>query len=145
MQAVAEVPTFSRQADRIFSEDEKRELIDFLSENPLAGAEIPGTGGVRKLRFPISGRGKRGGARIIYLYLGKAKPIYALLAYTKSGRADLTPDERHAVKTLAAAIKRQLRQRPHDLGQRSPDATQRASTSGKAAGTRRSPRSDRPP
>ena len=145
MQAVAETPTFSRQADRIFSEDEKREVIDFLSENPLTGDEIPGTGGVRKLRVAASGRGKRGGARIIYLYLGKAMPIYALLAYTKSRRADLTPDERHAVKALATAIKRQFRQRPHDLEQHSPDDTQRASISERALGTRWSPRSDRPP
>ena len=49
MQTVAETPTFSRQADKLFSEDEKRELIDFLAEHPLAGDEIPGTGGVRKL------------------------------------------------------------------------------------------------
>ena len=145
MQAVAETPTFSRQTDRMFSEDEKREVIDFLSENPLAGTEIPGTGGVRKLRFAASGRGKRGGARIIYLYLGEAMPIYALLAYTKSRRADLTPDERQGVKALAAAIKRELRQRPHDLGQHSLDATPRAFTSGKAPGARWSPSSERPP
>ena len=54
MQAVAETPTFSRQTERIFSEDEKREVIGFLSENPLAGDEIPGTGGVRKLRVAAS-------------------------------------------------------------------------------------------
>ena len=59
MQTVAETPTFSRQADKLFSEDEKRELIDYLAENPLAGDEIPGTGGVRKIRFGASGRGKR--------------------------------------------------------------------------------------
>ena len=49
VQTVAETPTFSRQADRLFSENEKRELIDLLAENPLAGDKIPGTGGVRKL------------------------------------------------------------------------------------------------
>ncbi len=65
MQTVAETPTFSRQADKLFREDEKRELINFLAENPLAGDEIPGTGGVRKLRFAVPGRGKRGGARVI--------------------------------------------------------------------------------
>ena len=54
MQTVAETPTFSRQAAKLFSEDEKRELIDFLAEHPLAGDEIPGTGGVRKLRFAPS-------------------------------------------------------------------------------------------
>ena len=145
MQAVAETPTFSRQTDRIFSEDEKREVIAFLSENPLASDEIPGTGGVRKLRVAASGRGKRGGARIIYLYLGKAIPIYALLAYTKGQQANLTPDAREAVKALATAIKRQLRQRPQALGQHSPDVTQRESIAGRTLDTRWSPRSDRPP
>ena len=66
MRTVAETPIFSRQIDKLFSEDEKRELIDYLAENPLAGDEIPGTGGVRKVRFAASGRGKRGGARVIY-------------------------------------------------------------------------------
>ena len=56
------------------NDDEKRELIDFLAENPLAGDEIPGTGGVRKVRFAASGRGKRGGARIIYYYLDDTVP-----------------------------------------------------------------------
>ena len=51
MRTVAETPTFSRQADRLFDEDERRELIDFLAENPLAGGLIPGAGGVRKPRF----------------------------------------------------------------------------------------------
>ena len=50
MQTVVETPTFMRQADKLFSEDERRELIDFLAKNPLAGDKIQGTGGVRKLR-----------------------------------------------------------------------------------------------
>ena len=105
MQTVAETPTFSRQADKLFREEEKRELIDYLATNPLAGDEIPGTGGVRKLRFAASGRGKRGGARIVYYYLDERIPLYALLAYAKSDQADLTPDERRAVAALASALK----------------------------------------
>ena len=106
MQTVAETPTFSRQADKLFSEDEKRELIDFLAEHPLAGDEIPGTGGVRKLRFAAFGRGKRGGARVIYYYyLDEAMPVYALLAYAKTAKTDMTPDERRTVSKLAAALK----------------------------------------
>ena len=105
MQTVAETPTFSRQADKLFNEDERRELIDFPTENPLAGGEIPGTGGVRKLRFAALGRGKRGGARVIYYYLDEAMPVYALLAYAKTTQADMTPDERSAVSALAAALK----------------------------------------
>ena len=111
MQTVAETPTFSRQADKLFNDDERRELIDYLAEHPLAGSEIPGTGGVRKMRFGASGRGKRGGARVIYFFGGEGMPIYALLAYSKSGKTDLTPGESRAVAALAAAIKLQGRQR----------------------------------
>ncbi len=105
MQTVAETPTFTRQADKLFSEGERRELIDHLAENPLAGDEIPGTGGVRKLRFAALGRGKRGGVRVIYFYSGEDIPLYALLAYAKSSKADLNPSERRAVSAIVAAIK----------------------------------------
>ncbi|MDE0389299.1 MAG: type II toxin-antitoxin system RelE/ParE family toxin [Rhodospirillales bacterium] len=105
MRTVVETPTFSRQVDKLFSEEEKRELIDFLAANPLAGDEIPGTGGVRKLRFAASGRGKRGGARVVYYYLDDAMPVYALLAYAKAAKTDLTPKERRAVTAIAAQLK----------------------------------------
>ena len=105
MQTVAETPTFTRQADKLLSVDDKRELIDFLAEDPMAGDLISGTGGVRKLRFATSGRGKRGGARVIYYYLDGMMPIYLLLAYAKSAKSDLTPREKHAVSTLVAALK----------------------------------------
>ena len=105
MQTVIETPTFTRQADKLFSEDEKRELIDVLAENPLAGDEIPSTGGVRKLRFAASGRGKRGGARVIYYYLDRAMPVYALLVYTKAAKIDMTPEEKRTVSAIAAALK----------------------------------------
>ncbi|MDE0357077.1 MAG: hypothetical protein OXN92_04970 [Gammaproteobacteria bacterium] len=65
----------------MFNEDERRDLIDFLVEHPLAGDEIPGT--VR-----------RGGARVIYFFGGEGVPIYALLAYSKSDKTDLNPSER---------------------------------------------------
>ena len=105
MQTVAETPTFIRQADKLFGEEERKELIDYLAENPLAGEEIPGTGGVRKLRFAASGRGKRGGARVIYFYGGERMPVYALLAYAKSAKTDLSPPERRTIRALAAALK----------------------------------------
>jgi len=105
MRTVAETPIFSRQIDKLFSEDEKRELIDYLAENPLAGDEIPGTGGVRKVRFAASGRGKRGGARVIYYYLDETMPIYALLAYAKNAKDDMTPDEKRAVSALVVVLK----------------------------------------
>ncbi|WP_420617299.1 addiction module toxin RelE [Candidatus Palauibacter sp.] len=111
MHTVAETPIFSRQADKLFSKEERREVIDYLAENPLAGDEIPGTGGVRKMRFRASGRGKRGGVRVIYFFGGGGVPIYALLAYSKSDKTDLSPGERRTVAALVDAIKLHGRQR----------------------------------
>ncbi len=111
MQTVAETPIFTRQTEKLFSEDEKNELIDFLAENPLAGDEIPGTGGVRKVRFAASGRGKRGGARVIYYYLDETTPLYALLAYAKNAKDDMTSEEKRTVAALAAALKAAWKER----------------------------------
>jgi len=66
---------------------------------------IPGTGGVRKLRFAATGKGKRGGARVIYYYLDGSLPLYALLAYPKNAKSDMTPDEKRAVTALVTALK----------------------------------------
>lgn len=106
MQTVAETPIFSRQAAKLFDEEQKRELINFLAENPLAGDEIPSTGGVRKVRFASSGRGKRGGARVIYYYLDETIPIYALLVYAKNVKTDMNSDEKRAVVKLTAELKK---------------------------------------
>lgn len=69
----------SKQAAELFTDEERTELIDFLAANPQAGDEFPGAGGVRKLRFAAKGKGKRGGARVIYYWYSDEAPIYALL------------------------------------------------------------------
>lgn len=111
MLTVAELPLFSKQADALFSESEKAELISFLSWNPLAGDIVRGTGGVRKLRFAASGRGKRGGARVIYYYVDDHMPLYALLAYPKNAKTDLTAEEKRMAAKLVEAIKTARRKR----------------------------------
>jgi hypothetical protein len=105
MQTVAETPTFTRQAEKLFDADEKDELISFLAENPLAGDVIPDTGGVRKVRFAASGRGKRGGARVVYYFLDDSFPLYALLVYPKNEKANLTAEDKRAAAALVEAIK----------------------------------------
>lgn len=105
MQTVAETPTFIKQAADLFSDEEKAALIDYLATNPLAGDEIPEAGGVRKIRFAFGGRGKRGGARVIYYHYSENAPIYALLVYGKNQKTDLSPDEAAAVGAFAKAIK----------------------------------------
>ena len=111
MQTVAETPTFARQVEKLLDEEIKQELIEFLAENPLAGDEIPETGGVRKLRFAVPGRGKRGGARVIYYYLDDEIPLYALLIYPKNAKTDRTADEEKAVRKLVRQLKEERKAR----------------------------------
>jgi hypothetical protein len=105
MQTVVETPVFQRRADKLLSTEERRSLIDFLAWNPDAGQEIPGTGGVRKLRYAAQGKGRSGGVRVIYFVVGETMPIYALLIYGKGEQADLSSEQRRKIKALAQDLK----------------------------------------
>lgn len=111
MQTVVETPVFLRRAEKLLTKDEHDELIAYLATHPLAGDEIVGTGGVRKVRFGANGKGKSGGVRVIYYFYDRDMPIYALLIYGKNERADLTPEQRKSVASFAAAIKSSRRRK----------------------------------
>ena len=109
--SVVETPEFLSAARKLLNEDERKLLVDYLAYNPAAGDLIPGTGGVRKLRWAVKGRGKRGGARIIYFYHSIALPLFALTAYAKSGRADLSQRDRNEFRRLTKLLVRSYRRR----------------------------------
>jgi len=96
---------FTKQAAKLFSPSEKEAIIYFLATNPLAGNLIPHTGGVRKVRVPVSGRGKRSGARVVYYYFSEDAPLYALLVYAKNQSTNLSPAEAKTVSAFAQALK----------------------------------------
>ena len=78
--SVVETPEFLAATRRIMDRDERGVLVDYLARNPLAGDLVPGTGGVRKLRWGLEGRGKRGGARVVYYFHSDTMPLFALTA-----------------------------------------------------------------
>jgi mRNA-degrading endonuclease RelE of RelBE toxin-antitoxin system len=95
---VVETPVFSREADRILGEQSRQRLIAFLGLNPEAGAVVPSTGGVRKLRWAVPGKGKRGGARVIYYFHDETLPLLVLNIYAKSEKTDISPGEKKRLK-----------------------------------------------
>ena len=96
-----ETPFFTKSLDRYLDDDGYRELQTYLNEHPESGKIVPGSGGVRKLRWAAAGRGKRGGLRIIY-YLRLARGhIWMLTLYGKNVREDIPA---HVLKTLKEAI-----------------------------------------
>jgi hypothetical protein len=79
-----------------------------LSANPEAGDVIPGTGGIRKLRYALPNQGKRGGLRIIYIDFVIHEKIYLLAAYAKNEKVNLTPAECKKLKLITEKIQKTL-------------------------------------
>ena len=86
------------------SDEEQALLVEYLAYNPTAGDLISGTGGVRKLRWGLEGRGKRGGARVIYFHHGAGMPLFALTAFAKNERADLSQQDRNDFRCSVASM-----------------------------------------
>lgn len=84
-----EAPLFSRLLAEYLSDDEYAALQWALTQRPDAGAIIPGSGGIRKLHWAGSGRGKRGGIRVIYYWKNRAGEIWLLTLYAKNEAADI--------------------------------------------------------
>ena len=108
---VAQTPVFERCAAKIWSEDELDLFVNWIALNPLAGDVIPGSGGLRKVRWSASGRGKRGGARVIYFLHSERLPLFLLTAYAKNERADLSAADRAAFKQMVKELATTYRRR----------------------------------
>jgi hypothetical protein len=90
MRTVIETPTFQRQAEKVWTEAQRNEFIDWIAANPLAGAVIPGAQGARKVRWGRAGTGKSGGVRVIYFNLTEQDVVVLAMLYAKADRANVT-------------------------------------------------------
>lgn len=93
-----ETPIFTKRVQQYMDDEEYGEMQAFLTLRPDAGNVIKGTGGMRKLRWAGSGRGKRGGLRVIYYWWVAKDRISMLLAYPKNEQDDLTADQLKQLK-----------------------------------------------
>lgn len=88
-----------------------KEIEEEILKNPEVGDTVAGTGGVRKMRMPDSGRGKgkRGGLRVLYLDLPDHEHTHLLVLYGKDQADDLSPQGRRMIKIFVEEIKRSLK------------------------------------
>jgi hypothetical protein len=107
--SVVELPRFILRAREIMHDTERERLVDHLARHPTDGDLVPGTGGVRKLRWRLEGRGKRGGARVIYYFCDHDVPLFVLTIYAKNEKADLTPAERKEFSQLTKRLRDEFR------------------------------------
>ncbi len=95
-----ETSIFTDAIRDLLKDDEYRSLQVALLLRPEQGKIIPGTGGLRKVRWGAKGRGKRGGCRVIYYLDRKQSVFYMLFAYPKGVQGDLTPSQSKALRKL---------------------------------------------
>jgi hypothetical protein len=102
---VVETSIFTRRAEKLLTTDEQEDLIFYLALHAELGDEIPGTGGVRKLRFAARSKGKSGGVRVIYYFFDQENPLYALLVFGKNEQTDMSSEQKKWATAFVATIK----------------------------------------
>jgi len=100
---IIETSIFTKKISALLNDEEYRALQNHLVDMPGSGDIIQGSGGIRKLRWGASGRGKRGGARIIYFWATRRGQIFMLYAYAKNERDDLAKNQLLMLKKAVAS------------------------------------------
>jgi hypothetical protein len=101
MQTVLETPSYIKASEAIFNEAERRAIITAVATDPRLGDVIPRTGGFRKMRAGRSGMGKRGGARVIYIFRDESLPVFLVMAYAKNEKGNLSQAEANQLRKRA--------------------------------------------
>ena len=97
---IIETSVFTRRIKALMSDDEYRELQEVLVNFPDMGVILQGSGGLRKVRWKLEGRGKSGGVRAIYYWMTEDEQLYMLYVYPKNEQEDLTPEQKKALKAV---------------------------------------------
>lgn len=101
-----EVPLFSKRWKEIgLGEDELRALQIMLLKDPVSGTIMEGTGGIRKVRFPLQNRGKSGSVRVCYTDFAEYEVIYLITAFQKKSQENLTEEEKSVLKKLVKSLR----------------------------------------
>ena len=110
LQTVVETPTYLAAARGVLSDEVRARIVNVVAENPAVGVALGG--GVRKIRIPLPGRGKRGGARVVFLFAGEDIPVFLLTVFAKNEKANLSAGERTALIAAAKELAADYRRHP---------------------------------
>ena len=97
---IIETSIFARQVQELLTAEEYRELQMALVSRPHLGTVIKGSGGLRKARWPSSGKGKRGGVRVIYYWAAAPEQLLMLFMYSKAEKDDLSPAQLRQLRKI---------------------------------------------
>jgi len=112
VQTVVEMPSYLKTAEAIFTVDQRAAIVAMVAADPECGEVMQGTGGFRKARVARSGMGKRGGARLVYIFRNETFPIFLITVYPKNEKDNLTKQERNILAKRADEIFAKYRSKP---------------------------------
>ncbi len=106
---------FDRQWERMNLDDkDRRRLENEIVDNPQIGAVMQGTGGLRKMRFALNGKGKSGSSRVLYVDFVIFERVYLITAYPKSQKEDISSADREFYKKIIEQTKREIGGHKHE-------------------------------
>ena len=107
-----EVPLFTKRWKEIGLDDEELQALQImLLKDPESGPIMEGTGGIRKVRFPLENRGKSGSVRVCYTDFAEYEIIYLITAFEKKDQENLTAEEKNVLKKLVKSLKEEAKNR----------------------------------
>lgn len=104
LNTITELDAYTEIAEKYFCEEERQEIVNYLARNPKKGDVIPGTNGLRKLRWKKGNKGKSGGVRIIYYFHNEKLPLYLLIMYAKDTQTDVTIKQQQRLADLVKVL-----------------------------------------
>ena len=109
LRTIVETLEFQRRTRGLLTTDGLSALVDYVAANPNAGELMVGTGGARKLRWAVKGRGKSGGIRVITFTGGAGVPVFLLTAFGKGEKVNLTKAERNQLRKMLRGLVKEYR------------------------------------
>ncbi|MGB6474096.1 MAG: type II toxin-antitoxin system RelE/ParE family toxin [Candidatus Sulfotelmatobacter sp.] len=104
VQTVVETPTYLTIPNKLFSEEERADIVALVAADPECGDLIRETGGFRKVRVARKGMGKSGGARVVYIWHSERFPVFPVTVFPKNEKENLSKAERNTLKKRADSI-----------------------------------------
>jgi hypothetical protein len=108
---VVETRQFQQRAATRMSDEERQAFITYIATDPEAGVIVPSTGGVRKVRWGIDSRGKRGGLRVMYYYHDDQMPIFLLTVFAKNEKDDIAESEKRVMRQVIPLLLKEYHRR----------------------------------
>src|SRR5215831_10053414 len=105
VQTVVETPTYLAVANKLFSEEEREDIVALLADDPECGDVIRGTGGFRKVRVARKGMGKSGGAGVVYIWRNQRFPVFLITVFPKNEKENLSMAERNTLNVPTVSLR----------------------------------------